>query len=94
MIDSTQDDICRYYGGIKPINGLGGSETRNRAQTPVAAMCGALIAWAKGKPQDIRWRVYLICLHLRRAVRGSPLEKEIAASVIECQIKQLRQTAA
>jgi len=90
MIDDIQQDIRRYYGGIKPINGLGGGDGRNRAQTVALALCG----WAKGKPQEIRWRVYLICLHLRRAVRGSPLEKAIAASVIECQIKQLRKTAA
>lgn len=32
MVDIAQGDICRYYGGTKPLNNLAGGEVRNGAQ--------------------------------------------------------------
>lgn len=39
MSDITQADICRYYGGLKPVNGLSPPPERKSARIDTFPAC-------------------------------------------------------
>lgn len=83
MIDAAEQDICRYYGDTRSINGLGVVVPRNRAQVAVRAQAVAaqweLRNLAKGKPQHGRLAAISAIGYIKNIARGHAVPRTYAA---------------